>query len=213
MRTPSWRTRVDRAAGRARGDRDTTSTQFGAAAVTAWRRCARAPMLPHCCQEAAGVMRSILDEDGEEGARSCSAAPSIADSEDDGCVVVVEFKTGRRRSSHQHNSVCTSRRRAPCFQERRWKEAGVSGLKWTRRTSLVIYTIGHSTIPRRGLLELLRAHGIRQLADVRSLPQSRRHPHLQGGPRDALEAAESSTGTSSPRGMRRPGRFRKHGIW
>jgi uncharacterized protein (DUF488 family) len=48
---------------------------------------------------------------------------------------------------------------------------------------VTVYTIGHST---RGLDEftaLLRAHGVAQLADVRTVPRSRRHPHFS---RDAL---------------------------
>ena len=51
-------------------------------------------------------------------------------------------------------------------------------------------TIGHSTHSAERFLELLRAHGIRQLADVRSLPQSRRHPQFgQAALADALESA------------------------
>ena len=56
--------------------------------------------------------------------------------------------------------------------------------------SLVIYTIGHSTHSAERFLQLLRAHGIRQLADVRTLPQSRRHPQFgKVALADALEAA------------------------
>jgi uncharacterized protein (DUF488 family) len=56
--------------------------------------------------------------------------------------------------------------------------------------SLVIYTIGHSSHSAETFLELLRVHGIRQLADVRSLPQSRRHPQFgKVALADALEAA------------------------
>jgi uncharacterized protein (DUF488 family) len=39
-----------------------------------------------------------------------------------------------------------------------------------------IFTVGHSSHPLEGLAELLRAHGIVQLADVRRWPRSRRHP-------------------------------------
>lgn len=42
----------------------------------------------------------------------------------------------------------------------------------------VIYTIGHSTHSADSFLAVLTAHGIRQLADVRSVPASRRHPHF-----------------------------------
>lgn len=41
-----------------------------------------------------------------------------------------------------------------------------------------IYTIGHSTHTADGFLKLLQAHGIRQLADVRLIPKSARHPHF-----------------------------------
>jgi uncharacterized protein (DUF488 family) len=39
-----------------------------------------------------------------------------------------------------------------------------------------IFTLGHSTHPLAGFLELLRAHEIAMLADVRSFPSSRRWP-------------------------------------
>src|SRR5256885_1561901 len=41
-----------------------------------------------------------------------------------------------------------------------------------------IYTIGHSTRPLDEFIALLRAHGIAQLVDIRSIPASRRHPHF-----------------------------------
>jgi uncharacterized protein (DUF488 family) len=48
----------------------------------------------------------------------------------------------------------------------------------------VIYTIGHSTRPAEEFLRLLTLHGIGQLADVRTVPKSRRHPHFA---REALD--------------------------
>ena len=48
---------------------------------------------------------------------------------------------------------------------------------------MIIYTIGHSTRSLDDFLALLRAHHIGQLADVRTVPKSRRHPHFN---RDAL---------------------------
>ena len=39
-----------------------------------------------------------------------------------------------------------------------------------------ILTIGHSTRPVEDTIELLRAHGVARLADVRSIPASRRNP-------------------------------------
>lgn len=41
-----------------------------------------------------------------------------------------------------------------------------------------IYTIGHSTRSADEFLNLLRAHDIRKLADVRTVPRSARHPHF-----------------------------------
>ena len=41
-----------------------------------------------------------------------------------------------------------------------------------------IYTIGHSTHSAQAFLDLLRAHDVRQLADVRLIPKSARHPHF-----------------------------------
>ena len=40
----------------------------------------------------------------------------------------------------------------------------------------MIYTIGHSTHSLAELVELLRAHGVAQLVDVRAYPSSRRMP-------------------------------------
>jgi uncharacterized protein (DUF488 family) len=45
---------------------------------------------------------------------------------------------------------------------------------------MLLYTIGHSTRTFEEFAALLRAHGIVQLADVRTVPKSRRHPHFAG---------------------------------
>ena len=42
----------------------------------------------------------------------------------------------------------------------------------------MIFTIGHSTLPIEKFLEMLEAHGIRQLVDVRTIPKSRRNPQF-----------------------------------
>ena len=55
----------------------------------------------------------------------------------------------------------------------------------------MIFTIGHSTRSAEDFLELLRAHDIRQLADIRTFPRSRRHPQFS---RDALEALLQGNG-------------------
>ena len=41
-----------------------------------------------------------------------------------------------------------------------------------------LFTIGHSTRSLEELVEALRAHGIKTLADIRAFPMSRRHPHF-----------------------------------
>lgn len=43
---------------------------------------------------------------------------------------------------------------------------------------MVVYTVGHSTRPLPDFLQLLQAHGIATVADVRRYPASRRHPHF-----------------------------------
>jgi len=50
----------------------------------------------------------------------------------------------------------------------------------------VIFTIGHSTRPLDEFIELLNAHGIEQLVDVRTVPRSRHNPQFN---RDTLPAA------------------------
>jgi uncharacterized protein (DUF488 family) len=42
----------------------------------------------------------------------------------------------------------------------------------------MVWTIGHSTRSLEALLELLRAHGVTAVADVRRFPRSRRHPQF-----------------------------------
>ena len=56
---------------------------------------------------------------------------------------------------------------------------------------MIIYTIGHSTRSLDELVALLRAHGVTQLADVRTVPKSRRHPHFS---REALSASLPAAG-------------------
>lgn len=50
----------------------------------------------------------------------------------------------------------------------------------------VVYTVGHSTHSFEELVELLRAHGIERLVDVRTVPRSRRNPQFN---RDTLGPA------------------------
>jgi uncharacterized protein (DUF488 family) len=54
-----------------------------------------------------------------------------------------------------------------------------------------MWTVGHSTRSGEEFLEVLRAHGIATLADVRRWPRSRRHPHFDA---ETLAAALVAAG-------------------
>ena len=54
----------------------------------------------------------------------------------------------------------------------------------------MIYTVGHSTRPIEEFVGLLKAHGIRRVVDVRTIPKSRRNPQFgQESLRASLAAA------------------------
>jgi uncharacterized protein (DUF488 family) len=57
----------------------------------------------------------------------------------------------------------------------------------------VIFTIGHSTRTLDDFLALLRAHEVGQVADIRTMPRSRRHPHFAI---DALSASLPQAGVA-----------------
>lgn len=53
-----------------------------------------------------------------------------------------------------------------------------------------IYTIGHSTRPVREFIDMLHAHGVKRLVDVRTVPKSRHNPQFgQDELRESLQAA------------------------
>ncbi|GAA3666564.1 DUF488 domain-containing protein [Arthrobacter ginkgonis] len=57
-------------------------------------------------------------------------------------------------------------------------------------STTTIYTVGHSTLALEDFVALLKAHGIRNLVDVRTVPTSRHNPqfnqdNLAGGLREA----------------------------
>jgi uncharacterized protein (DUF488 family) len=56
---------------------------------------------------------------------------------------------------------------------------------------MTMYTIGHSTRSLDEFIALLKAHGVTQLADVRTIPKSRRHPHFA---REALSQSLAAAG-------------------
>ena len=53
-------------------------------------------------------------------------------------------------------------------------------------TKPVIFTVGHSTRSLDELVEMLRAHGVERLVDVRTIPRSRHNPQFN---RDTLSKA------------------------
>ena len=54
-----------------------------------------------------------------------------------------------------------------------------------------VLTVGHSTRPIETFVELLRAHGVTQLVDVRTVPRSRHNPQYN---QDALQATLAHAG-------------------
>jgi uncharacterized protein (DUF488 family) len=78
-----------------------------------------------------------------------------------------------------------------------------------------ILTIGHSTRTFEAFLLLLERHGVTGLADVRTIPRSRRHPHFA---RDALEVSLPIHGIAYQHfpglgGLRKPRRDSANAAW
>ena len=79
----------------------------------------------------------------------------------------------------------------------------------------VIYSIGHSTRPIDGFIALLKAHGVTRLADIRSMPRSRRHPHFSI---DSLSVSLPAAGIAYRHfpglgGLRKPRRDSRNTAW
>ena len=60
-----------------------------------------------------------------------------------------------------------------------------------RQTGLRIFSIGHSNRALDELITILKRYGIETLADIRTLPRSRRNPHFD---RESLEKELPSSG-------------------
>ena len=80
---------------------------------------------------------------------------------------------------------------------------------------MTIYTIGHSTRTLDDFLALLRAHAVTWLADVRTVPKSRRHPHFAG---DALSRSLPDAGVAYRHfpglgGLRKPRPDSRNTAW
>jgi uncharacterized protein (DUF488 family) len=81
--------------------------------------------------------------------------------------------------------------------------------------SATLWTVGHSTRSIEEFLDLLHAHGVTQVADVRRFPGSRKYPHYHPA---ALERALAETGIGyAPMldlgGRRRPRADSPHSAW
>src|SRR5439155_873366 len=82
-------------------------------------------------------------------------------------------------------------------------------------SELTIFTIGHSTRTLDDFLALLRAHAVTRLADVRTVPKSRRHPHFAG---DALSRSLPDAGVAYRHfpglgGLRKPRPDSRNTAW
>jgi len=78
-----------------------------------------------------------------------------------------------------------------------------------------IFTIGHSTRPIEEFVELLRANGVKQLIDIRTVPRSARNPQFN---RDTLPEALARAGIEylhMPElgGLRHPRPDSRNGAW
>ena len=78
-----------------------------------------------------------------------------------------------------------------------------------------VWTIGHSTRTADEFVSLLRSQEIDRLADIRTIPQSRRHPHFG---RDALSARLAGEGIQYRHfkdlgGLRKPRADSANGAW
>jgi uncharacterized protein (DUF488 family) len=75
-----------------------------------------------------------------------------------------------------------------------------------RNVSVTVHTIGHSTRPLESLTEMLGAHGVTRLVDVRTVPRSRHNPQFNRESLPAPLAAAGITYTHMPGlgGLRHP---------
>ena len=78
-----------------------------------------------------------------------------------------------------------------------------------------IYTVGHSTHPIDDFIQILKAHGISQLADIRTIPKSRHNPQFN---REVLSASLKAAGIQYRNlpglgGLRKPVRNSINTAW
>jgi uncharacterized protein (DUF488 family) len=80
---------------------------------------------------------------------------------------------------------------------------------------LIVFSIGHSVRSLDDFLSLLKAHQVTAVADVRTVPRSRRHPHFS---RDSMEKSLPAAGVeyrhfAALGGLRKPQRDSANGAW
>ncbi len=80
---------------------------------------------------------------------------------------------------------------------------------------MVLYTVGHSTRSFGDFVALVRGHGVAQIADVRTVPKSRRYPHFA---RESLERSLAEAGVDYRHfpalgGLRKPRRDSRNTAW
>ncbi|WP_427172453.1 DUF488 family protein [Arthrobacter sp. 92] len=82
-------------------------------------------------------------------------------------------------------------------------------------TDMTIFTIGHSTHPIEEFIGILKAHGIKKLIDVRTVPKSRHNPQFNG---EELAASLRASGITYRRmeslgGLRHTRKDSPNGAW
>lgn len=82
---------------------------------------------------------------------------------------------------------------------RRRLSAGAPGGEAATSRAPLILTIGHSVRTAAEFTELLRAHGVARLVDVRTRPRSKRHPHFDAFPLGAALADAGIAYRQEPR--------------
>lgn len=65
------------------------------------------------------------------------------------------------------------------------------GIPDTSFDGLTVYTLGHSTLSTEEFIDLLWAHGVEQIADIRTVPKSRKNPQFWS---DTLEESMAAVG-------------------
>ena len=80
---------------------------------------------------------------------------------------------------------------------------------------MTIFTVGHSTHPIDEFIGILKAHGVKKLIDVRTVPKSRHNPQFNG---DALAASVRANGITYRRmeslgGLRHARKDSPNGAW